>query len=57
MALDPQFASTVKHGAAVLSTADSSLTSPTNVVTVLSAGASGMLIDRLSMKALDEAAE
>lgn len=45
MASSPQYAATPRVGSATLTTADTSLTAPTTVGTVLTAGASGTRID------------
>ena len=45
-----QYASTPKVGSANLTTADTSLTAPTTVGTVLSAGASGIRIDYIEVQ-------
>lgn len=45
MAITAQYASTPVFGAALLTTADTSLTAPTTIGTVLTAGASGTRID------------
>lgn len=51
MANNPNFASTVRASAAIISTADTSRTAPTNVGTVLTAGASGSRIDEIDITA------
>lgn len=51
MAAIPQYAATPKIGAATLTTADTSLTAPTTVATVLSGAASGTRIEKLGIKA------
>lgn len=51
MATTPNFASTVRASAVVISTADTSRTAPTNVGTVFTAGASGSRIDEVSISA------
>lgn len=45
MATSPQYAATPRVGSATLTTADTSLTAPTTVGTILTAGASGTRID------------
>jgi hypothetical protein len=49
MSTSAQYASTPKVGSANLTTADTSLTAPTTVGTVLSAGASGTRIDYIQV--------
>lgn len=49
MATSAQYAATPKVGAALLTTADTSLTAPTTVGTVLTAGASGSRIDYIEV--------
>lgn len=49
MSTSAQYASTPKVGSALLTTADTSLTAPTTVGTVLSAGASGSRIDYIEV--------
>jgi len=49
MSTSAQYASTPKVGAALLTTADTSLTAPTTVGTVVSAGASGTRIDYIEV--------
>ena len=49
MSTSAQYASTPKVGAALLTTADTSLTAPTTVGTVVSAGASGTRIDYIEI--------
>ena len=49
MSTSAQYASTPKVGSASLTTADTSLTAPTTVGTVLSAGASGTRIDYIQV--------
>lgn len=49
MSTTAQYASTPKVGVALLTTADTSLTAPTTVGTVLSAGASGTRIDYIEV--------
>jgi len=50
MAADPVFAVTPRIGHAALATADASYTAPTNVVTALTAGASGTRIEEIVTK-------
>lgn len=50
MAATAQYASTPKIGSANLTTADTSLTAPTTVGTVLTAGASGTRIDYIDIQ-------
>lgn len=50
MSTSAQYASTPKFGSAVLTTADTSLTAPTTVGTILSAGASGTRIDYIDIQ-------
>jgi hypothetical protein len=50
MSSSAQYASTPKVGSALLTTADTSLTAPTTVGTVLSAGASGTRIDYIEVQ-------
>jgi hypothetical protein len=50
MSTSAQYASTPKFGSAVLTTADTSLTAPTTVGTVVSAGASGTRIDYIDVQ-------
>lgn len=53
MATDPAFAATVNIGAAIASaTFDASLTAPTNVATVFTAGASGSKIEEIVVEGL-----
>jgi hypothetical protein len=47
MATDPAFAATVNVGSALPTTADTSLTAPTNQVTVLTPGASGAKVEEI----------
>ena len=47
MAADPGFASAVNTGSALPTTADTSLTAPTNQVTVLTAGALGTKVEEI----------
>lgn len=49
MSASPNFASTPKVGAGVVSTADTSRTSPTNAVTIFTAGSSGSRIDEINV--------
>ena len=49
MSTTAQYAATPKVGSATLTTADTSLTAPTTVGTVLSAGASGTRIDYIEI--------
>lgn len=50
MATAAQYASTPVFGSALLTTADTSLTAPTNVGTVLTAGANGSRIDYIEIQ-------
>ena len=50
MASSAQYASTPRVGSATLTTADTSLTAPTTVGTVLTAGASGTRIDYIEVQ-------
>lgn len=50
MATSAQYASTPVFGSATLTTADTSLTAPTTVGTVLTAGASGTRIDYIEVQ-------
>jgi len=50
MSTTAQYASTPKVGSALLTTADTSLTAPTTVGTVLSAGSSGTRIDYIEIQ-------
>ena len=52
MSTSAQYASTPKVGSATLTTADTSLTAPTTVGTVVSAGASGTRIDYIDIQAV-----
>jgi len=52
MSTSAQYASTPKVGSALLTTDDSSLTAPTTVGTVLTAGASGTRIDYINIQAV-----
>jgi hypothetical protein len=49
MSTSAQYASTPKVGAALLTTADTSLTAPTTVGTVITAGSSGTRIDYIEV--------
>lgn len=49
MSTTPQYASTPVVGSATLTTADTSLTAPTTVSTILTAGASGTRIDYIEV--------
>lgn len=50
MATSAQYAATPRVGAALLTTADTSLTAPTTVGTVLTAGANGTRIDYIDVQ-------
>jgi hypothetical protein len=50
MSATAQYASTPKFGSATLTTADTSLTAPTTVGTILTAGASGTRIDYIDIQ-------
>ena len=50
MASTAQYASTPKFGSATLTTADTSLTAPSTVGTIVSAGASGTRIDYIDVQ-------
>ena len=50
MSTSAQYASTPKFGSATLTTADTSLTAPTTVGTIVSAGASGTRIDYIDIQ-------
>lgn len=50
MATSAQYASTPKVGSALLTTADTSLTAPTTVGTVLTAGSNGTRIDYIDIQ-------
>ena len=50
MSTSAQYASTPKVGSALLTTADTSLTAPTTVGTVVTAGASGTRIDYIEVQ-------
>ena len=52
MAATAQYASTPKVGSATLTTADTSLTAPTTVGTIVTAGASGTRIDYIDIQAV-----
>jgi hypothetical protein len=52
MAASAQYASTPKVGSALLTTDDSSLTAPSTVGTVITAGASGTRIDYIDIQAV-----
>ena len=52
MATSAQYASVPKVGSALLTTADTSLTAPTTVGTVLTAGSSGTRIDYIDIQAV-----
>ena len=52
MSNSAQYASTPKFGSATLTTADTSLTAPTTVGTVVTAGASGTRIDYIDIQAV-----
>ena len=52
MSTTAQYASTPKFGSATLTTADTSLTAPSTVGTVVSAGASGTRIDYIDIQAV-----
>lgn len=52
MATSPNFAATPRVGAVLISTADTSRTSPTNVGIVLTAGSSGSRIDEINVVAM-----
>jgi hypothetical protein len=52
MAASAQYASTPKVGSALLTTDDSSLTAPSTVGTVITAGASGTRIDYINIQAV-----
>lgn len=52
MAATPQYAATPKIGSANLTTADTSLTAPTTVSTIMTAGASGTRIDYIEVQAV-----
>jgi hypothetical protein len=51
MANNPNFASTVRAAAVVISTAETSRTAPTNVGTVFTAGSSGSRVDEININA------
>ena len=50
MSTSAQYASTAKVGSATLTTADTSLTAPTTVGTIVSAGSSGTRIDYIEVQ-------
>lgn len=50
MSTSAQYASTPKFGSATLTTADTSLTAPTTVGTIVTAGASGTRIDYIEIQ-------
>lgn len=50
MSTSAQYASTPKFGSATLTSADTSLTAPTTVGTIISAGASGTRIDYIDLQ-------
>jgi len=50
MSASAQYASTPKFGSATLTTADTSLTAPTTVGTIVTAGASGTRIDYIDIQ-------
>jgi hypothetical protein len=50
MSISAQYASTPKFGSATLTTADTSLTAPTTVGTIVTAGASGTRIDYIDVQ-------
>ena len=50
MSTSAQYASTPKFGSATLTTADTSLTAPTTVGTIVTAGASGTRIDYIEVQ-------
>jgi hypothetical protein len=50
MSTSAQYASTPKFGSATLTTADTSLTAPTTVGTIVSAGSSGTRIDYIEVQ-------
>lgn len=50
MSTSAQYASTPKFGSATLTTADTSLTAPTTVGTIVTAGASGTRIDYIDIQ-------
>lgn len=53
MAASAQYAATPKIGSTLLTTADTSLTAPTTVGTVITAGASGTRIDYIDVQGVD----
>ena len=52
MSTSAQYASTPKFGSATLTTSDTSLTAPTTVGTIVSAGASGTRIDYIEIQGI-----
>lgn len=50
MATSAQYAATPRFGAGLLTTADTSLTAPTTVATILTAGGSGTRIDYINIQ-------
>lgn len=52
MAAIPQYASTPRIGAATLTSADTSLSNPTTVSTVITGGTSGTRVEKLGIKSL-----
>lgn len=52
MATAPQYAATPVNGAALLGSAETSLTSPTGTSTILTAGASGTKIEQITFQAI-----
>ena len=50
MSTSAQYASTPKFGSAILTTADTSLTAPTTVGTIVTAGSSGTRIDYIDIQ-------
>lgn len=50
MATSAQYAATPRFGAGLLTTADTSLTAPTTVATILTAGSSGTRIDYIDIQ-------
>lgn len=52
MATDPSFASTVNVGAGIPGTAETSLTVPTNSVTILTAGSNGAKVEEVVVEAV-----
>lgn len=51
MATTPNFAATPRCGVGTISTADTSRTAPTNVVTIFTAGSNGSRIDEIDINA------